>query len=299
MRIHSTRREVIDWPAPVAPPPPPRDDSGRIGMRLVAAGALTQLQVDQILRTQSAGGGRFGETAVALGFVEQPTVDAILAGQFDFAVAPAATRLDPALVAARGGRDRGSELIRSLRVRLSAELADVTHPVLMVASLTGKVGRRVIASNLAIAFAQAGTRTLLIDADLRVPALDRLFGIDGSLGLSTLLASRDARAGMVEIEEIPGLSFLPGGPPPPNPIELLSRLPALLPGLRAASRADMIVINTPPIDSCDDAFGLGAAAPQVLVVARRDYTRSDHLALAARRLDAAGCHIIGSVLNVA
>lgn len=298
MRIHSTRRTVIDWPAP-ADPQSQRDDAGRIGMRLVTAGALTELHVDQILRTQAASGGRFGETAVALGFVEQATVDAILAGQFDFAVAAPATRLDPALVAARGGRDHGSELIRSLRVRLSAELADVPQPVLMIASLTGKVGRRVIASNLAIAFAQAGTPTLLIDADLRVPALDRLFGIDGGPGLSTLLASRDARAGIVQIAEIPGLSFLPGGPPPPNPVELLSRLPALLPALRSASRAEMIVLNTPPIDSCDDALGLGAAAPQVLVVARRDYTRSDLLALAARRLEAAGCHIIGSVLNVA
>ncbi len=298
MRIHSSRRDVIDWPAPLAATPP--SGGGLIGMRLVAAGALTPLQVDQILRTQTASGGRFGETAVSLGFVEQAIIDSILAGQFDFAVAPAAsTRLDPALVTARGGRDHGSELIRSLRVRLSVELADIDQPVLLVASLTGKVGRRVIASNLAIAFAQAGTPTLLIDADLRVPALDRLFGVDGSPGLSTLLASRDARAGIVEIGEIPGLTFLPGGPPPPNPVELLSRLPSLLPALRTASRAELVIINAPPIDGCDDALGLGPVSPQVLIVARRDYTRTDHLAAAAKRLDAAGCRIIGSVLNVA
>ena len=299
MRIHSSRKAVAGWPVPANAESKPTG-ADRIGERLVAAGALTPAHVEQILRTQAAGGGRFGEAAVALGFVDQATVDAVLAGQFDFAVAPAAsTRLDPALVAARGGRDHGSELIRSLRVRLAAELSDVAQPLLMVASLTGKVGRRVIASNLAIAFAQAGTATLLIDADLRVPALDRLFGVVGSPGLSTLLASRDARAGIVQITEIPGLAFLPGGPPPPNPVELLSRLPALLPALRAASRAELVILNTPPIDGCDDALGLGPAAPQVLIVARRDYTRADHLAAAARRLDAAGCTIIGSVLNVA
>ncbi len=301
MRIHSSRKKVLEWPAQAAPPAVnSAADADRIGTRLISAGALTPLQVEQILRTQSASGARFGAVAVSLGFVEQTIVDAVLAGQFDFAVAPAeTTRLDPALVTARGGRDHGSELIRSLRVRLSAELGDTPDPVLLVASLTGKVGRRVIASNLAIAFAQAGMRTLLIDADLRVPALDRLFGIAAATGLSTLLASRDARAGIVEIAEIPGLSFLPGGPTPPNPVELLSRLPALLPALRIASHAELIVINTPPIDSCDDALSLGAATPQVLVVARRDYTRSDQLAVAAKRLEAAGCHIIGSVLNVA
>ncbi len=298
MRIHSSRRSVVDFPIHSAPPPV--DGDRRIGTRLVAAGVLTAAQAEQVARTQVASGMRFGEAAVALGFVGQARVDEELAGHFDFAVARSeTTRLDPALVVAHGGGDHASELIRSLRVRLFADLAAVDEPVLMVTSLTGKVGRRVIASNLAIAFAQAGTRTLLIDADLRVPALDRLFGVAGSPGLSTVLASRDATLGPVEIAEIPGLSFLPGGPPPPNPVELLSRLPALLPALRAATRARLVILNTPPIDGYDDALGLGPAQPAVLVVVRRNFTRSDKLAAAAKRLDAAGCRIIGSVINVA
>jgi len=298
MRIHSSRKAVVDFPVPGVSPPIEGDR--RIGTRLVAAGVLTPGQAEQVARTQVASGMRFGEAAVALGFVGQARVDEELAGHFDFAVTrPGTTRLDPSLVAAHGSGDHASELIRSLRVRLAAELSGVDEPVLMVTSLTGKVGRRVIASNLAIAFAQAGTRTLLVDADLRVPALDRLFGVAGSPGLSTVLASRDPAIGPVEIAEIPGLTFLPGGPPPPNPVELLSRLPGLLPALRVASRARLVILNMPPIDGFDDALGLGPAQPGVLIVVRRDFTRSDHLATAAKRLNAAGCRIIGSVINVA
>ncbi len=277
-------------------------DASRIGDLLIARGALLPDQADHVARAQQGSRQRFGETAVALGLASQDAIDAVLASQFNFSVAaPGASKLDPSLIAARGQRDRASELVRSLRANLSHVLADWQgdpDPAVTVASLTGAVGRRVITSNLAIASAQAGVPTLLIDADLRQPALHLLFDADDSSGLSSLLAGRHTKPPIQAIGSIPGLSFLPAGPVPPNPAELLARLASVLPALRAESGAVLILINAPPLDLADDLYVIAAAAPAVLMVTRRHFTLARPLTVAAARLDLAGATIVGSVLNV-
>lgn len=278
-------------------------ESARIGELLVDRAVIRPEQAEQIARAQRGSSQRFGETAVALGFATQEAVDAALASQFNFSVAaPGASRLHPSLIAARGQRDRASELIRSLRTNLSHVLDDLpgtTTPAVTVASLTGSVGRRLIASNLAIASAQAGVQTLLVDADLRQPTLHNLFDTADTSGLSTFLAGRQPQPAIQSIDAIPGLSFLPAGPVPPNPAELLARLDALLPVLRAESRAELLLINAPPLDAADDLYVIAAAAPAVLVITRRHFTSARALTAAAARLQLAGANIIGSVLNVA
>ncbi len=308
MRIYSSQRAIVD---PVetrgdgySPPSGTAagDGARNIGALLVSGGFITAEQAEQVARAQRASGGRFGDTAVALGFASQDAVDAVLASQFDFAVAsPAASQLDPSLIAARGRRDRASELIRSLRANLSHVLEDWPGemPAVTVASVTGAVGRRLIASNLAIASAQAGVRTLLIDADMRHPALHQLFNTPDQAGLSTFLAGRQTRPELHRIAAIPGLTFHPAGPVPPNPAELLARLAGALPTLKAAASADMILINPPPLDVAEDLYVIAAAAPAVLMVARSHFTRAKELTAAATKLGLAGATIVGSVLNVA
>jgi capsular exopolysaccharide synthesis family protein len=310
MRIISNRRENFEpsqgiggRPSSVIGMAPVAERAGRIGDRLVAAGVLTAQQAELVARAQRGSQQRFGETAIALDFATQESVDAVLASQFNFSVAaPGASRLHPSLITARGQRDRASELVRSLRTNLSHALADWAGsdvPAVTVASLTSSVGRRLIASNLAIASAQAGVRTLLIDADLRNPALQSLFGTPDSIGLSTLLAGRQTGPVAQGIEAIPGLDFLPAGPVPPNPTELLGKLAMVLPVLKAQTGADLVLINAPPLDSAEDLYVIAAAAPAVLVVTRRHYTHARPLIAAAERLRLAGATIIGSVLNVA
>lgn len=309
MRIQSLSR-----PAPVRPATPALPGaemrivtrataatSGRLGDILVARGVLRPEQAEQVARAQRGSGARFGDTAVALGFADRAMVEAALAQQFDFAISARDTsQLDPALVTAHGVRDRASEQIRSLRGKLWTELRrDPNADAVTITSLTGIVGRRVIAGNLAIAFAQAGTRTLLIDADLRNPALHRLFRVGNKTGLSTFLAGRQAGPDIFAIDEITNLTFQPAGPVPPNPAELLVRLGAVLPRLKAAADADLVLINTPPCDAADDAYLVAAAAPAVMIVTRRHFTRARALAAMARRLQEANVRILGSVLNVA
>lgn len=289
----------IDLRAAAAPARPQPVE--RLGDLLLAQGVLTAEQAEQVARAQRGTGARFGDTAVALGFVDRRSVDAALARQFNFAIsARDASVLDPALVTAHGQRDRASELIRSLRGKLWAQLQrEGGADAVTILSMTGIVGRRVIAGNLAVAFAQAGTRTLLIDADMRNPALHRLFGIANNSGLSTFLAGRQSDPDIFAIDEISNLAFHPAGPMPPNPAELLVRLGSALPRLKAAAAADMVLLNAPPFDAADDGYLVAAAAPAVLMVTRRHFTRARGLAATARRLQAANIRIVGSVLNVA
>lgn len=307
MRIYSSQRTILeplggrhDWR------PDPRDaaneDSSRLGSLLIARGVLNPEQAEQIARAQLGTHTRFGETAVGLGFATQADVDAALASQFNFAVAaPGASALDPALIAAHGGRDRASELVRSLRANLSHVLDDWQGdqtPAVTVASLTGAVGRRLVAANLAIASAQAGVRTLLIDADMRNPALHSLFNVADRTGLSSFLAGRQLRPDIQRIEAIPGLCFLPAGPIPPNPAELLAKLGAALPALRSETSSALVIINPPPLDVAEDVYVIAAAAPAVLMVVRRHFTRARPLQAAAARFGMVGATVVGSVLNV-
>ena len=284
-----------------APAATPRGQ--RLGELLVERGVLSHQQAEQVARAQRGSGTRFGDTAVALGFADADAINSAVASQFDFAViAPGTLQLDPALVVAHGTRDRASELIRGLRAKLWQELQAGTGsaaPMVTVASMTGAVGRRVIAGNLAIAFAQAGVRTLLVDADMRNPALHRLFKMANQTGLSTFLAARQPLPDIAAIDGIPGLSFLPAGPPPPNPAELLGRLAAALPKLAAAADARLVLLSAPPFATADDGYLIAAATTSLVLVTRRHFTRAKPLENVGRRLRAANVRIVGSVLNVA
>ncbi len=278
------------------------DEADRLGDLLIGAGVLTPAQVDHVARAQRASGARFGETAVTLGFASQEAVDRALARQFDFSITTGnESRLHASLVTARGEQGRSSELIRSLRAKLwhVLETRGAGPHAVTVVSTTGQVGRRLIAANLAIAFGQAGIRTVIVDADLRGASLHRLFDAPNETGLSTFLARRQPQPTIIPIAEISDLAFHPAGPLPPNPAELLARLPDQLDAIRRAWDARIVILNTPALDVTDDAYLVAAAAPAALMVARRSFTRARPLAAARARLAAGQVDIVGSVLNVA
>lgn len=306
MRIRSSQQaNITDEPRTSARVTPIRRTDaapGRLGDLLIGEGALTAAQAEHIVRAQRASGRRFGDTAVTLGFVTQDIVDRALARQFDFSIASSGeSRLHASLVTARGAQGRSSELIRSLRAKLWHELSsrgDGPHAVTVV-SATGQVGRRLIAANLAIAFGQANIRTVIVDADLRTPSLHKLFDAPNDSGLSTFLAGRQSLPTIIPIAEIANLAFHPAGPLPPNPAELLSRLPDHIDAIRRAWDARIVLFNAPSLDLADDAYLVGAAAPAALLVARRCFTRSRVLAAVGQRLAQHNISVVGSVLNVA
>jgi non-specific protein-tyrosine kinase len=164
-------------------------------------------------------------------------------------------------------RSSVAEAYRTLRTNI--EFASVDAPVrtLLVTSSAPGEGKTVTASNLAVVFAQAGRRVLLVDADLRKPGVHAMFDLPNNRGLTTMLRddaiSVDAVAHATEQDN---LRVLTTGPLPPNPAELLGslRMQTVLQVLR--QNADLVIFDSPPLLPVTDAAILSSFADQTILV---------------------------------
>jgi succinoglycan biosynthesis transport protein ExoP len=203
----------------------------------------------------------------------------------------------PAALTAPGGP--AGEAYRILRARLMPSLEGEGGRVFLVTSPHAGEGKSATAANLGVVFAQANKRTVVVAADMRRPTLHHTFGARQEPGLSTLLASD----GQLEPHlntvptSVPNLVFLPSGPLPGNPAELLEAgaMPAVLDRLRQT--ADVVILDTPPLLSVADTTALVGLVDAVLLVAdARSTTRAD-LADAADALRQVDAPLVGCVLN--
>jgi capsular exopolysaccharide synthesis family protein len=191
-----------------------------------------------------------------------------------------------------------AESFRSLRTSLL--LSTTGHPpkIIVLTSATPSEGKTTAASNLAAILAQRDTRVLLIDGDLRRPNIHHRFGLNGKIGLTTLLTGATTLEGTVQsVPEIPNLDILPSGPVPPFPTEMLSSgaMEAIL--KRCAEIYDYVVIDSPPILSVTDGVILARQADAVVLVVRHGKS-SKHVVRRARDiLLRSGAGITGIVLN--
>ena len=208
--------------------------------------------------------------------------------------------MDPRLIALLNPRDPITEAYRALRTGIRFTRFGEAPKVLVVTSALPKDGKSTTAANLAIVLAQQGTRTLLIDADLRRGVVGGLFGYPTKPGLSNVLVGdvlvQDCIR-HVEVGKDLQLHLLCAGSFPPNPAELIGseRMAALLDKL--VEHYDAIVVDTAPLNLVTDAAVLGARAGGVLLVARASGTDRGALRYAADQLRAVGAPILGAVLN--
>jgi len=180
-----------------------------------------------------------------------------------------------------------------------------TGRTVLVTSPESGAGKTVTASNLAVALATGGRRTLLVDADLRRPSAHRMFGVDGSRGLADVLQEtapwpeRDP-----EIEEfaplqtdIENLYFLPAGRPARPPSELVGskRLEGLFD--RARPVFDVIVVDSPPVLVAADAVLLARRADAVVMIVSAEHTDRRAIEEARRALEAVGHPVTGLIVN--
>ncbi len=191
-----------------------------------------------------------------------------------------------------------AEAFRSLRTSLL--LATTGHPpkIIVVSSATPSEGKTTVSTNLACILAQRETRVLLIDSDLRRPNVHHRFGLNGRVGLSTVLTgSVTFDEAIRQVPEVPNLDILCCGPVPPFPTEMLSSeaMHELL--VQSAERYTHIVIDSPPILSVTDGVILARQADALALVVRHGKS-SRHVVRRARDLlMRAGAPISGVVLN--
>ena len=189
-----------------------------------------------------------------------------------------------------------AEAYRRLRTNLRVVTIDRDRRSLVVTSAASGEGKTLVAANLGFAFAQAGHRVALVDADLRRPRLADLLDLEPAPGLSELLSGEVSEEPLHYENELP-LEVLTAGSPAPNPSELLEsdRFGELLD--RLTSRAEIVIIDSPALLPVSDAAVITRVVAAVLMVARVRFARAEALDAAAESLRAVGKQPIGAVLN--
>ncbi|MDB5799930.1 MAG: epsG [Rhodocyclales bacterium] len=278
----------------------PRHDGKLIGTILTEDGRLSLEDADRVLRVAQENGLRFGEAAKRLNILSEDDIQFALARQFDyFRVTPGRSTLSGELIAAYDPDSAAAEGLRALRSQLMLRWfgASALHQTLAVVSADRGEGRSWTAANLAIVFSQLGERTLLIDADLRNPRQHSMFGIDNSVGLSTLLTGRRAESCIQRIPQLRDLSILPAGMLPPNPQELLSRpfFDMFLSEIR--KQYDVILLDTPAAAVNADAQTIAARAGSAVLITQKDISRSTRIKRVLNDIRETGAQVVGSVIS--
>jgi capsular exopolysaccharide synthesis family protein len=145
-------------------------------------------------------------------------------------------------------------------------------------------------------YAQLGKRVLIVDCDLRNPSLHRSLNVDNSEGLSNYLAGALKPTDLIRPTELDGLMYMPSGPLPPNPAELLmgSKMLSLI--TVASERFDLLILDGPPVMGLADAPILANLAQGTLLVIHAGSTRVAVVKNALKRLHAARAHVVGGLL---
>lgn len=189
-----------------------------------------------------------------------------------------------------------AEAFRTVRLSLQYRAQGSALRTMLVTSPGSHDGSSTVASNLAITLARSGKRILLVDANFRHPMQHSIWGCDNQLGLSGVLEGEELDSAVAGTA-VDGLSLLPSGPAPHEPIELLNsdRFAETLALMQ--TRYDQIILDSPPAASTNDTRVIAATVDGVLLVVRAGKT-SRHLSeLACDGLLSVGGRLLGAVLN--
>ena len=189
-----------------------------------------------------------------------------------------------------------AEAYRTLRTAIYFGGTKSLRTILVTSPAPGD-GKSTSASNLAIAMAQAGHRTVLVDCDFRKPVQHKVFELEAAVGLTTVLATKAKLRDAVRPTPVDRLYVLPCGPIPSNPSEILTGKPfeQLMNALTEAF--DRVVIDSPPVAPVSDAQILAASADAVVLVVRTNKSTRRVSTYAVDALQKVGANILGVVVN--
>ncbi len=215
---------------------------------------------------------------------------------------PSATRRESA--AARGqkvdldSQSAWAENYRTMRTAVFFAASEAKGRTILVTSPEAGDGKSTVVSNLAIAMAQAGQRTLILEADFRRPMQHKIFGLNHhDKGLSSVLAGRESLEGVIKPTRIAGLDLLTCGPDVSNPSEALhsadfQKLVKLL-----TKRYDRIIVDSPPVLLVTDAQILASICQITLLVLRAEKSTRRASQRARDALVRVGAHLSGVIVN--
>ena len=191
-----------------------------------------------------------------------------------------------------------AEAFRLLRTSVKFLAVERQVRVVQVTSPSPTEGKTMVAVNLAIAFAQAGDRVVLVGGDLRRPHMEEMLDVPLTPGLTAVLIGDVTLPQAIQtVSSVPNLSVLPAGYPPPNPSELLSgeRARRLIDVL--GQTYDVVVIDCPPVLAVTDSLVVARMADTTLLVTSANRTSKRSLSRAVELLHQVDAPLVGTVLN--
>ena len=289
--LHSTAIHTIDSAdVPVTPSRPRHRFNIGVGMALgFAIGVMIALLLEALdtnLKTMSE-----IEQALQLPLLAAiPQVDAenLLPAKFkEHAVTPGTSSWS-----------KVAEALRGMRTSILLSSPGAPPKVIMVASTRPAEGKSSVAGLTAITFALNGSKVLLVDADLRRPALHLRFRMGKGLGLSSVLSGKATLdEAVVAWPDLPNVHILTSGPVPPLPSELLSskEMEDLL--IKARAEYDFVFLDTPPVLAVTDASVLGRLADAAILIIRYNAAQKQVVRRCIDLLERSGTHLLGVAVN--
>lgn len=206
---------------------------------------------------------------------------------------------DPSYIHAENLNSRSeiSEAYRSLRTALQFTTPEGAPKVVLFTSARPGEGKSTTSLSVAIQFAQAGRRVLILDLDLRKASLHKILGVANDWGITNYLAGDAKPAEITRSASVENLFIVPSGPLPPNPAELLSSGKMFSFLTLAVEKFDIVIIDGPPVLGLADAPLLGNLADATVLIIEAGITRVDHMRDALKRLRSSHSIVIGGVLT--
>jgi capsular exopolysaccharide synthesis family protein len=191
-----------------------------------------------------------------------------------------------------------SEAYRSLRTSIQYARADAPLKTIVVTSPGPQEGKSTTVANLAITIAQMGTKTLLVDTDLRRPVLHSIFNLSRSKGISNYLVGKTDLEDVIFKTDIDNLYLMPCGTLPPNPSELLGSKAMKQCIGELKEQFDIILFDSPPIMAVTDAAVLSSEMDGIILVVKAGQTDRNAMLRSYEILRNIPNHILGALLNV-
>lgn len=201
------------------------------------------------------------------------------------------------LVTVHSPKSAASESYRSIRTGILFSSADEAPRTILITSASPSEGKTITVVNLGVAMANAGSRVLILDCDMRRPRIHKIFGLDRKIGVSSILVGTGNDKDAIVPSSVENLDILPVGPIPPNPSEIIGskKMDLLLNALK--KQYDRVLIDSPPISAVTDAVILAQMADSLLLVVRAGETPRQIIQHALAQVRNVNANILGAILN--
>lgn len=268
-----------------------------IGSILLDSGKITPKQADHIIEVQANGEGRFGDTAVSLGYVTESDIKYALSQQFHFSyLMPGDESIDESLISAFVTDGPDIEALKALRSQLIFRWFEENKSLVVCGAVNG-CGASYVAANLSVLFAQLGKKTLLVDANFRNPSQHLYFRSQNKFGFSHILVDTLDLDAIKGIKGLKNLSVLFAGAIPPNPVELFEQSNFSREQKMLEENYDVIIFDAPPINIFTESQLITSIVGGCLLIAKKDQTEIADLKVAKTKIENVKAIPVGVAVN--